>query len=522
MGVFKEYVRGGIPFAQRINPVNGPIVYKKVAATLEDQSNQSPKGVAEIQFTSRADDLKRIATLLTQPPGLKYIANETLLRTSTTKKSTQDTIRTANDPEFDPGKSSFGQKLGQLGQGLLGTAAILGSTLAQVPLNGTGTHFVRGFAGLSRRNYLSTNIETPPHVLAAEGKPILSSLIAKPVITGDQKLTQAEDGALGSLYVVGNDSSEETGPGSLLASGSGLKNTSNLTNLRPGFFVKNNPLQQSVMKDQRVRLGMPSSRYFLSGSSNKDAEHLWNTLDRINVLNPTVSENAKLEQDFAKFRFRVIQPGEEDVLLVFRSYIDSFSDNFNGTWNSWKYNGRAENFYTYSGFDRQIQIGFKIAAQTRFEMRPLYRKIAYLASTTAPSYGTNQIMKGTLVKMTVGDYVHEIPGFISSLTYSWDTNYPWEIGMYNKNQEERGFNTETGNIEQQQLPMILDCNLNFTIIHDFLPETGLRHFITAPPGASGKQGSTEFFDREGNIVYNDEGPGEVTSPDLGQEWTEGE
>ena len=141
MGVFKEYVRGGIPFAQRINPTNGPTVYKKVAATFEDQLNLTTEGAAENQISSRVDDLKRIATLLTQPPGLKYIANETLLSTSKTKKTTEEKIKTNNGTNEDTLSSGFKGKLSQLGAGLLGTAAVLGSTLAQVPLNGTGTHF---------------------------------------------------------------------------------------------------------------------------------------------------------------------------------------------------------------------------------------------------------------------------------------------------------------------------------------------------------------------------------------------
>ena len=47
----------------------------------------------------------------------------------------------------------------------------------------------------------------------------------------------------------------------------------------------------------------------------------------------------------------------------FRAFITSFSDNHNAEWQGTKYAGRGENFYTYQGFDRSVQLGFLVAAQ---------------------------------------------------------------------------------------------------------------------------------------------------------------
>ena len=58
-------------------------------------------------------------------------------------------------------------------------------------------------------------------------------------------------------------------------------------------------------------------------------------------------------------------------------------------------------------------------------MFPLYRKMVLLASTTAPTYGDGSFMKGTIVKMTVGDYIYNTYGIIESVNYSWQTEYPW-------------------------------------------------------------------------------------------------
>jgi hypothetical protein len=133
---------------------------------------------------------------------------------------------------------------------------------------------------------------------------------------------------------------------------------------------------------------------------------------------------------------------------------------------------------TYDGFSRDISLGFKIAASTRAEMEPLYRKMVYLASTTAPTYATSEnFMRGTFVRLTVGSYLYEVPGVITSVDYKWQTDYPWEIAFQNP---EGGTDDD-----MQELPHVMDCSISFKPIHDFIPQTGLQHYITNPRTASG-------------------------------------
>jgi hypothetical protein len=179
----------------------------------------------------------------------------------------------------------------------------------------------------------------------------------------------------------------------------------------------------------------------------------------------------KKGRDIVKFRFHVITPGETRI-LYFRAFLDTFSDTYTGQWNPTKYIGRAEDFQVYGGFQRKITLSFKIAAATRSEMKPLYQKMIYLASSTAPTYtDSGQFMRGTIVEMTVGDYVNKLPGVMNSVNYSWNVEYPWEIAMT----EPEGL----GDLGMQELPMVMDCSIDFTPIHTFTPETGLKKYITA-------------------------------------------
>jgi hypothetical protein len=222
-----------------------------------------------------------------------------------------------------------------------------------------------------------------------------------------------------------------------------------------------------INKETRVGLGNPGklNRNRISYTVQDE-----DTRDKINYLDVStkplngITEN----RDLIQLEFQILTP-EQTYYLAFRAFLDNFDDSFNASWNSSKYLGRADNFYTYGGFERSINIGFKIAAQTREEMKPLYRKAATLASVTAPTYGQGgRFMRGSLAKVTVGDYIYEQPGIIESVQYTWQKDYPWEISFQNPE----------GNEKSQILPHVLDVSLSFKVIHDFLPETGTNPFIT--------------------------------------------
>jgi len=239
---------------------------------------------------------------------------------------------------------------------------------------------------------------------------------------------------------------------------------------------------KNVVRESRVNLGDQGARK----DANKSSNTYWklgngteiDTLNSQDISDDRVP-GAAAGRDLAKLYFEVITPEPADSrFLYFRAYIDSFDDGYNASWEARKYVGRAENFYTYGGFDRDITLSFKIAPATRSELKPLYKKMVYLASTTAPTYGTSGLMRGTLVKMTVGSYLDQMPGVITSVKYSLVDGTPWEIAMGQP---------EGVEADVQVLPMVIQCSISFKPIHNFAPQTGLYNYITSP------QESIRFF-----------------------------
>lgn len=183
-------------------------------------------------------------------------------------------------------------------------------------------------------------------------------------------------------------------------------------------------------------------------------------------------------KDFIPFYFEVLNTSNKDMtndFIYFRAFLDNLSDSFKAQHNTFKYNGRAEEFYTYKGFSRGIDLSFKIAAQTRHEMMPLYRKLNYLVSNTAPDYdNVSGRIKTPFMRLTVGDWLSRIPGVLNSVSLKWGTDYPWEI----RNDAE-GYDND-----MLILPHILDVSVSFTPVHTFTPQKGIKSPFILPDGKS--------------------------------------
>ena len=153
--------------------------------------------------------------------------------------------------------------------------------------------------------------------------------------------------------------------------------------------------------------------------------------------------------------------------MHFRAFIDSFSDSYDADWSPIEYMGRAEKLYKYKGFGRKISMAFTVVAQSREEITAMYDKLNFLASSLAPEYLdslTSGYMAGNIAYITLGEYIYDQPGIITSLTFDIPEESPWEIGI-----DDAGERLDVADV--RQVPhMIKVTGFNFIPIHKFRPE----------------------------------------------------
>jgi hypothetical protein len=236
-----------------------------------------------------------------------------------------------------------------------------------------------------------------------------------------------------------------------------LAKSNYLTNNRQSTFGMSDPgLRSKDVSDiSALTSGTPSDSINLSYIYKSDS------------VSPSLSNS-----DLIPFYFQVVNNDDPSQyeFIHFRAYLENFTDNFNGNWQPFKYSGRGENFYIYDNFQRTISFGFTIAVESRAEQSPQYQKINYLASLTAPDYSsTTGFMRGCFVKMTIGDYLLQVPGFLTSVSYTIANNIPWDIAR-----DVNGEKLQNASI----LPSVITTNINFTPVHNFIPKKGANFIST--------------------------------------------
>jgi len=224
----------------------------------------------------------------------------------------------------------------------------------------------------------------------------------------------------------------------------------------------------------RVNLGDPGARanndYSSYTAGVVGPGRTGRALDTLNALPIYTSETGpvtnEITNDLVTFRIGAINNSNPTIVsyIHFRAFLDSFTDSYTGDWSSINYLGRGEKFYTYSGFDRKVSLGFTAAAQSKEELIPMYKKLNFLASNLAPDYsGDYGFMKGCFITLTVGGYLYEQPGFITNLSYDMITEMPWEIGINDTNGDQ--------DPSVKQLSHMVKINsFDFTPIHNFIPQ----------------------------------------------------
>jgi len=522
--------------------------------------NDPPKtGGISMQINHRIDDLARHTKLLARKPGLKFLGNQALLAQT-------NIVQTMKQAKRD------GEVKKVVKEHLIKTAAnTVGATLsilAQIPVNGTGTHLIRGLGGNSylkpaspdNRSGIGGAINSAiSSVASAAGGTGNTVNAARNSLNGEQTIVDRlatdfakdyEGGIQGSEQVSGKlenrqlgekrdetksalnrvreefnnpgkddwsylgdpkdddpvksktkertstvlqggkisidrDSTkhyfiDENGKGSARhSSGSPIKTAAGgnkgfvafpdteIGQLNVKEARVNNEVNQ---RDKTKRIKRSSAALIenydtyldeitVTGNKSTDGhrdrreEGLQDKADPVLAASTTATILGTDAEDIIPFEFNTFYPGNTDgKYLAFRAFLTDFSDNFSGDWAGTKYVGRGEELYNYQGFKRDISFSFKVAAFSKADMQPLYNKLNLLVGSTAPTYRNGNFMMGTLTKVTIGDYLVQTSGFISSVGLSWDSNIPWEM--------------ET---EGERLPHALDVSISFTPIHDFIP-----------------------------------------------------
>lgn len=144
---------------------------------------------------------------------------------------------------------------------------------------------------------------------------------------------------------------------------------------------------------------------------------------------------------------------KNDHSLVFRAVLSAITDTITPEWNEYNYIGNPQTYYTYKRTTRDFGFTFKIYTETESELKWNWTKLNRFVGMLYPSYADNRRMIGPFLRLTLGDMLYRVPGYMSALSITIDDNTPWEINLLN-------------DPNLAKLPHIIECAVTYRIVGD--------------------------------------------------------
>ena len=366
---------------------NGPYIQKDI---------NNPGSAAAGIIQARVDDTSRILRLLGEK-GVAFTSKQALLLAGT-------------------------KGLGAIPQ----AAGILANIVAQVPVNGTGTHFLP-----IGRNIYYTGVDNASSRALAGNQ--IGAPSGKPFARPSRILDRTSAYRRASFVSKLDEDIDNTRNGN-----------NNYTNAILAV-IGSNTININAFKGQ-------DSLDKKFGFSEKDKA------DTVNKLDIGQGDSFK---DLVPVIFKLY--GNEESRLVFRGFIQNINDNFNGNWNTVNYVGRMEQFYNYTGFTRTLSFQLVVPIFSIEEQPIVYNKVNSLVSHTAPTYQPkSQLPQGNITNMTLGNYIKS-NGILNSVSISIANEVPWSYSNPGEYLDQ----------ETRLLPQVLTLSIQFTPIHSKAPQIHL-------------------------------------------------
>lgn len=176
----------------------------------------------------------------------------------------------------------------------------------------------------------------------------------------------------------------------------------------------------------------------------------------VNKKNGWINGGADTDPNFwskeaGNVRKRPISSGPNMDLITFKiggnrfkAYITDWSDKISQTLNKFKPAGSPIDVVAgASGFERSIGVSFIVAARSHNELRTIYKALVNLQGLVKPNSIGSGAWAPSLTTLTIGDIYNGIGVYITDMSLSIDSEYPWEIE------------------DTEQVPMYLNVDLSF-------------------------------------------------------------
>jgi hypothetical protein len=217
----------------------------------------------------------------------------------------------------------------------------------------------------------------------------------------------------------------------------------------------------------------------------------FNPTPALSAMYPDWTEWSPENDDLVAFYFYDVV---NNKYIPFRATVKGISEGNNAYWDELRFIGRADQLYSYNGYNRTLSFTFNVVINSIHEMLPTFKKINYLAGVVKPSNYTKSGKVGNqysefivppMFMITIGDLYKYQPIVITSLNINIPDDAQWET--LNENNASRGWSYLNGIIKSPmvrggyaQLPKEFEIAVTCNLLEKEKAIVGAAHFGHAP------------------------------------------
>lgn len=181
------------------------------------------------------------------------------------------------------------------------------------------------------------------------------------------------------------------------------------------------PFESNTFKTKNITIVRDSKTYEYFGSRKSGFSGSYSHYPNI------TDQFSRIDADIMSVGFRIIHPFNlNEDRIIFNAYMNGLRFNNNPSWNDIKYVGRAESFYRYSGFERQVSFNLDIPCFNQKQLFEKHRALGQLEASTAGNYNDG-LLGGCLIKLNVGNYIIGDYAVMNNMSYEIPSDSTWDI-----------------------------------------------------------------------------------------------
>jgi hypothetical protein len=147
--------------------------------------------------------------------------------------------------------------------------------------------------------------------------------------------------------------------------------------------------------------------------------------------------------------------------IPFRALVANVRENIEPEFHDTRYIGRIERNVVYLGAQRELTFQLYVYAFSESEMDIIWEKINYVTGLCFPAnYEGNGFIVPPFIKLTMGDFYRDQPGYLRGVSYDIEDSTPWNI--------------DPGS----QVPFGITMNIAFTVIEKTQVRAGSMFYPT--------------------------------------------